>query len=175
MDTPQTSRHDGTRRPNHPHQIGWRAFVASWGAGVIIVGAVDSILYRQSGYFGFRNHWANGLLMGAVCGVCGAIALRARATKGADTAEPPLVELIGTLDAPQSAGRAEFTLRLKGYPADRKIRLIKLIRELTGLGIKQAKDLVEAAPSSVRVRIAATEVDLVRKKLEDVGAQVEIN
>lgn len=163
-----------SRKPNF--QVGWRAYLLGWLAGVLILAIVDSILYRRHGYFGFRNRWANSLLMGVVITTCLAIASRVRGLgpKAIGPAEPPLVQLVAADSAPQAAGRAAFTLTLIDYPANRKVRLIKVIRELMGLGIKEAKDLVEASPSSVQVRMAAAQVGLIKQKLEETGAKVEI-
>jgi large subunit ribosomal protein L7/L12 len=163
-----------SRKPNY--QIGLRAYLLSWIAGVIVVAIIDSILYRRYGYFGFRNRWANSILMGGVFAMSLAIASRVSGLrpKSTGSGEPPLVELLAADGALQAADRPEFTLTLIDYPASRKIRLIKVIRELMGLGIKEAKDLVEASPSSVQVRMAVSQVGLIKQKLEETGAQVEI-
>jgi ribosomal protein L7/L12 len=165
-----------SRKPNYPHQIGLRAYLLSWIAGVIVVAIIDSILYRRYGYFGFRNRWANSILMGGVFAISLAIASRASRlrSKSIGSGKRPLVELLAADGAPQAADRPVFTLTLIDYPANRKIRLIKVIRELMGLGIKEAKDLVEASPSSVQVRMAASQVGLIKQKLEETGAKVEI-
>jgi large subunit ribosomal protein L7/L12 len=70
--------------------------------------------------------------------------------------------------------KTEFTVVLKEYPADKKVSVIKVIRELTGLGLKEAKDLVEGAPQSVKEGVNKADSDSMKKKLEDVGAKVEI-
>jgi large subunit ribosomal protein L7/L12 len=54
------------------------------------------------------------------------------------------------------------------------VGVIKVIREITGLGLKEAKDLVEGVPSSVKEGIPKTEADTIKKKLEDAGAAAEI-
>lgn len=85
--------------------------------------------------------------------------------------------------APGAAGGAaaaaveeqtEFAVTLKEYPADKKVTVIKVIRELTGLGLKEAKDLVEGVPSLVKEGVAKADVEVMKKKLEDVGAKVEV-
>jgi large subunit ribosomal protein L7/L12 len=63
---------------------------------------------------------------------------------------------------------------LKEYPADKKVTVIKVIRELTGLGLKEAKDLVEGVPSTVKEGVAKADSETMKKKLEDAGAKVEI-
>ncbi len=57
---------------------------------------------------------------------------------------------------------------------DKKIQVIKVVRELTGLGLKEAKDLVEAAPKPVKTGVAKEEAETMKKKLEEVGGVVEI-
>lgn len=85
--------------------------------------------------------------------------------------------------APGAAGGAaaaaveeqtEFAVTLKEYPADKKVTVIKVIRELTGLGLKEAKDLVEGVPSLVKEGVSKADVEVMKKKLEDAGAKVEV-
>jgi large subunit ribosomal protein L7/L12 len=70
--------------------------------------------------------------------------------------------------------QTEFTVTLKEYPPDKKVTVIKVIREITGLGLKEAKDLVEGAPATVKEAVAKADVEIIKKKLEDVGAKVEV-
>jgi large subunit ribosomal protein L7/L12 len=70
--------------------------------------------------------------------------------------------------------QTEFTVLLKEYPADKKVGVIKVVRELTGLGLKEAKDLVEGVPSTVKEAVNKADSDAMKKKLEDAGAKVEI-
>ena len=63
---------------------------------------------------------------------------------------------------------------LKEYPADKKVTVIKVIREITGLGLKEAKDLVEGAPSTVKEAVSKADSESFKKKLEDAGAKVEV-
>jgi large subunit ribosomal protein L7/L12 len=70
--------------------------------------------------------------------------------------------------------KTEFTVLLKEYPADKKVTVIKVIREITGLGLKEAKDLVEGVPSTVKESVSKADSDAMKKKLEDVGAKVEV-
>ena len=70
--------------------------------------------------------------------------------------------------------KTEFTVTLKEYPADKKVTVIKVVRELTGLGLKEAKDLVEAVPSVVKDAVNKADSDSMKKKLEEAGAKVEI-
>jgi large subunit ribosomal protein L7/L12 len=57
---------------------------------------------------------------------------------------------------------------------EKKIQVIKVVRELTGLGLKEAKDLVDGAPKNVKEGIAKAEAETIKKKLEEQGAKVEI-
>ena len=70
--------------------------------------------------------------------------------------------------------KTEFSITLKEYPADKKVTVIKVIREVTGLGLKEAKDLVEGAPSLVKEGVNKADSETMKKKLEDAGAKVEI-
>jgi large subunit ribosomal protein L7/L12 len=69
--------------------------------------------------------------------------------------------------------KTEFEVVLKGF-GDKKINVIKAIREVTGLGLKEAKDLVEGVPSSVKAGIPKDEAEEIKKKLVAEGAEVEI-
>ncbi|MEO8844519.1 MAG: 50S ribosomal protein L7/L12 [Kofleriaceae bacterium] len=77
--------------------------------------------------------------------------------------------------APAAAAeeKTEFTVTLKGSGAN-KIGVIKVVREVTGLGLKDAKDLVDGAPKDVKVGINKTEATEIEKKLKDAGAEVEV-
>jgi large subunit ribosomal protein L7/L12 len=70
--------------------------------------------------------------------------------------------------------KTEFAVTLKEYPADKKVTVIKVIREITGLGLKEAKDLVEGVPSLVKEGVNKADSEAMKKKLEDAGAKVEI-
>jgi large subunit ribosomal protein L7/L12 len=70
--------------------------------------------------------------------------------------------------------KTEFTVVLKEYPADKKVTVIKVVRELTGLGLKEAKDLVEGVPATVKDGVNKADSDTMKKKLEEAGAKVEI-
>ena len=69
--------------------------------------------------------------------------------------------------------QTEFDVVLNAA-GDKKIQVIKVVRELTGLGLKEAKDLVDGAPKAVKEKIAKAEAADMRKKLEEVGATVEV-
>jgi len=70
--------------------------------------------------------------------------------------------------------QTEFTVVLKEYPAEKKVTVIKVVREATGLGLKEAKDLVEGVPSTVKEGISKADSDKIKKSLEDAGAKVEV-
>lgn len=70
--------------------------------------------------------------------------------------------------------KTAFDVVLASAPADKKIQIIKVVRELTSLGLKEAKDLVEGAPKPVKTGVAKEEADTIKKKLEESGAKVEI-
>jgi large subunit ribosomal protein L7/L12 len=69
--------------------------------------------------------------------------------------------------------KTEFDVILTGFGAE-KIQVIKVVRALTGLGLKEAKDLVEGVPKPVKEAVAKAEAEDMKKKLEEVGATVEV-
>lgn len=75
--------------------------------------------------------------------------------------------------APEVEEKTEFDVVLAETGAE-KIKVIKVVRELTGLGLKEAKDLVDGAPKNVKEGVSKAEADSVKAKLEEVGAKVEI-
>ena len=75
--------------------------------------------------------------------------------------------------APVAEAQTEFTLTLTEFGAN-KVGVIKVIREITGLGLKEAKDLVEGAPSTVKEGIPKADAEAIKKKLEDAGAKAAI-
>jgi large subunit ribosomal protein L7/L12 len=79
----------------------------------------------------------------------------------------------GAAAAPPEEEQTEFTVVLKDFGAN-KINVIKAVRELTNLGLKEAKDLVEAAPANVKEGISKEDAEAARAKLAEAGATVEI-
>ena len=75
--------------------------------------------------------------------------------------------------APAAEEKTEFTIFLAAA-GDKKINVIKEVRAITGLGLKEAKDLVEAAPKEVKTGVAKKDADEAKKKLEAAGAKVEL-
>ncbi|MBI2524425.1 MAG: 50S ribosomal protein L7/L12 [Candidatus Rokubacteria bacterium] len=79
----------------------------------------------------------------------------------------------GGAAVPVAEEKTEFDVILSAA-GDKKIQVIKVVREITGLGLKEAKDLVDGAPKPVKEKIAKTEAADLKKKLEEVGATVEV-
>jgi large subunit ribosomal protein L7/L12 len=79
----------------------------------------------------------------------------------------------GAAAAPVAEEKTEFDVVLTGV-GEKKIQVIKVVRELTSLGLKEAKDLVEGVPKPVKEGVSKEEAETVKKKMEDVGATVEI-
>jgi large subunit ribosomal protein L7/L12 len=79
----------------------------------------------------------------------------------------------GAAAAPAAEEQTEFTVNLKEAGA-KKIQVIKVVRELTGLGLKEAKDLVDGAPQTVKAGVSKDEAAQIKAKLEEQGATVEV-
>jgi len=79
----------------------------------------------------------------------------------------------GAVAAVEVEEQTEFTVVLTSAGAE-KIKVIKVVRELTGLGLKEAKDLVDGAPANVKEGVSKTEAEEVKAKLTEVGASVEM-
>lgn len=79
----------------------------------------------------------------------------------------------GETAAPAEEEQAEFDIVLTGF-GDKKIQVIKAVREVTNLGLKEAKDLVEGVPQTVKEKIAKEEADKIKQKLEEAGGTAEI-
>ena len=96
---------------------------------------------------------------------------------GVSAAAMPMVAAGAAVPGSSGGGAAEeqteFTLNLTDIGA-KKINVIKVVREVTSLGLKEAKDLVESAPKAVKEGIPKDEAEALQKKFEDVGAKVEI-
>lgn len=70
--------------------------------------------------------------------------------------------------------KTEFDLILEDVPADKKIAVLKVVRTITGLGLKEAKDLVESTPKNIKEGASKDEVETAKKQLEEAGAKVKI-
>jgi large subunit ribosomal protein L7/L12 len=75
--------------------------------------------------------------------------------------------------APAAEEQTEFTVTMSEFGAN-KVGVIKVIREITGLGLKEAKDLVEGVPSTVKESVSKADAETIKKKLEDAGAKAAI-
>jgi large subunit ribosomal protein L7/L12 len=92
----------------------------------------------------------------------------------AAVAAAPAAAAGGGAAAPAAVEKTEFTVVLAGIDAAKKVNVIKVVREITGLGLKEAKDLVEGAPQTVKEGVAKADAEAMKKKLEEGGAKVEL-
>ena len=92
---------------------------------------------------------------------------------GVSAAAPLAVAAAAGPAAAAAEEKTEFNVILAEV-GEKKIQVIKVVRELTGLGLKEAKDLVDGAPKAVKEGVAKAEAESVKKKLEEQGAKVEI-
>lgn len=96
---------------------------------------------------------------------------------GVTAAAPVAVAAVGGAPVGAAAGAAAEPATVSVILAsagDKKIQVIKVVRELTGLGLKEAKDLVDGAPKPLKEGIKKEEAEEIKKKLEEVGAKIEI-
>ena len=89
------------------------------------------------------------------------------------TAAAPVAAAAAGAAAPAAEEKSEFSLFLSSA-GDKKINVIKEVRAITGLGLKEAKDLVEGAPKEIKAGVAKKEAEEFKKKLEAAGAKVEL-
>lgn len=92
---------------------------------------------------------------------------------GVSAAAPVAVAAAGGATAPAAEEQTEFDVILTAAGAN-KIAVIKVVREITGLGLKEAKEVVDGAPKPVKEKIEKAEAEEIKKKLEDAGASVEV-
>ena len=92
---------------------------------------------------------------------------------GVSAAAPVAVAAGPAAEAAEAVEQTEFSVMLTSFGSS-KVPVIKAIREITGLGLKEAKDLVEGAPTAVKEGIEAAEAEELKKKLEEAGATVEV-
>ncbi len=94
---------------------------------------------------------------------------------GVSAAAPVAAAAAAGAAAPAAAAeQTEFTVVLKEVNPEKKINVIKEVRAITGLGLKEAKDLVEGAPKAVKEGVNKSDAEALKKKLEDAGAKVEL-
>jgi large subunit ribosomal protein L7/L12 len=92
---------------------------------------------------------------------------------GVSAAAPVAVAAAGAAAAPAEEEKTDFDVILTDFGAE-KIKVIKVVRELTSLGLKEAKELVESAPKAVKEAVSKEEAEAAKAKLEEVGAKVEL-
>jgi large subunit ribosomal protein L7/L12 len=92
---------------------------------------------------------------------------------GVSAAAPVAVAAVSAGPAAAVEEKTEFNVIL-AEAGEKKIQVIKVVRELTGLGLKEAKDLVDGAPKPVKEGVAKAEAETIKKKLEEQGAKVEV-
>ena len=92
---------------------------------------------------------------------------------GVSAAAPVGVVAVAGAAAPVAEEKTEFDVVLTGF-GDKKLNVIKAIREITGLGLKEAKDMVEGCPKNVKEGVSKDEADKIKAALEEAGATVEI-
>jgi large subunit ribosomal protein L7/L12 len=80
----------------------------------------------------------------------------------------------GAAEVAEEEEKTEFDVILTEFPADKKIAVLKVVRTITGLGLKEAKDLVESAPKPIKEATNKEDAEAVKKQMEEVGAKVEI-
>ena len=80
----------------------------------------------------------------------------------------------GGAAAPAAEEKTEFDVILAGFDAAAKIKVIKVVREITGLGLGEAKAFVESAPKALKEAVSKDEAEELKKKLEEAGAKVEV-
>lgn len=76
--------------------------------------------------------------------------------------------------APAAAESSDFQVTLQEVPADKKIGVIKIVREITGLGLKEAKDLCDGAPKVLKETTPKADADAIKKKIEEAGGKVAL-
>ena len=92
---------------------------------------------------------------------------------GVSAAAPVGVAVAAGAAAPAAEEKTEFDVVLKSFGA-KKLDVIKAVREITGLGLKEAKEMVEGAPKTVKEGVSKDEAESVKKTLEEAGAEVEV-
>ena len=92
---------------------------------------------------------------------------------GVSAAAPVGVVAVAGAAAPAAEEKTEFDVVLKSFGA-KKLDVIKAVREITGLGLKEAKEMVEGAPKTVKEGVSKDEAESIKKTLEEAGAEVEV-
>lgn len=98
-------------------------------------------------------------------------------TFGVDASSGGGMMMVGAMPGTGEAAaeeKTEFDIILEDVPADKKIAILKVVRSVTGLGLKEAKDLVESAPKTVKDSMPKAEAEDIKKQLEEAGAKVAL-
>jgi large subunit ribosomal protein L7/L12 len=96
-------------------------------------------------------------------------------TFGVDASSGGGMMMVGAMPGAGEAAveeKTEFDVILENVPADKKIAILKVVRSVTGLGLKEAKDLVESAPKTLKDAMPKAEAEEIKKQLEEAGAKV---
>ena len=86
----------------------------------------------------------------------------------------PAMVMTATAEVEEVEEKTEFTVRLDGFPSSQKIAVLKVVRGLTGLGLKEAKTLVESAPKDVQTGVTKEVAEDAKKQLEEAGGEVSL-
>jgi large subunit ribosomal protein L7/L12 len=89
-------------------------------------------------------------------------------------AEPQMVQQTFVPKQENQAVQTEFNVTLMSYPPDKKMGTIKVLKEMTGLGLKEAKELAEKAPVMIKEGVTTEDAQLYKTKLEEAGAVIEV-
>ena len=92
---------------------------------------------------------------------------------GVSAAAPMMMGAAPAAEAAAVEEKSQFDVELTSA-GDKKINVIKVVREITGLGLKESKDIVDAAPKMIKEKVAKAEAEEMKKKLEEAGAKVEL-
>ena len=87
---------------------------------------------------------------------------------------PAMMGPVGTAAAEEKEEKTSFDVVVKEVPADKKLNVLKVVRELTNMQLKEAKDFVESVPKTLKEGVTKEEAEQIKKKLEEAGAKVEI-
>ncbi len=93
---------------------------------------------------------------------------------GVTAAAPVAAAAPAAAAGPAAEAQTEFTVVLSAVDAAKKVNVIKVVREITGLGLKEAKDLVEGAPQTVKEGVSKADADAMKKKIDEAGGKADL-
>ena len=93
---------------------------------------------------------------------------------GVTAAAPVAAAAPAAAAGPAAEAQTEFTVVLSAVDAAKKVNVIKIVREITGLGLKEAKDLVEGAPQTVKEGVAKADAEAMKKKIDEAGGKADL-